>query len=151
MNDPQSKFRLIALLIWLCGILDCSYVCSRGIQPDPERIAALTELDPPSNIREVRGWLGAVQQLNIYHPHLAHYLKPVQDLTRKDVVWNWSKECDRAYTEVNKLIKERLHLRFYDPKRTAILMTDASFHGFGFTWSKQQSLMTKDRPLNLIS
>ena len=56
---------------------------NKGIQPDPERISALTDLDPPSNIREVRGWLGAVQQLNIYHPHLALYLKPVQELLER--------------------------------------------------------------------
>ena len=57
----------------------------------------------------------------------------IQELTKNNVVWNWSDQCNKAYLEINNLIKERLHLRFYDPSKPAILMTDASFHGFGFT------------------
>ena len=122
-------------------------VSDNGIQPDPDRVAALTELKPPSNIREVRGWLGAIQQLNIYHPHLAHFLKPVQDLTKKNVVWEWSDQCDRAYSEIISLIKQRLHLRFYDPNKPAILMTDASFHGFGFTLVQTAKTDNKGTPI----
>ena len=121
-------------------------VSDSGITPDPERISALTELGPPGNVREVRGWLGAIQQLNIYHPHLAHFLKPVQNLTRKDVVWNWDESCQKAFNEVNKLLKEHLHLKFYDPKRPAILMTDASFHGFGYTLLQIAKFDNNGRP-----
>ena len=109
-----------------------SLISQAGVAPDPSRIQALVGLTPPENVKEARGWLGAVGQLNIYHPHLAWFLKPIQALTKKDTKWNWSTECDRNYQEVKKLLLEHLNLKFYDPKKPSILMTDASFFGVGF-------------------
>ena len=118
-----------------------------GIKPDPERITALTNLDHPKNLKEVRGWLGAIQQLNIYHPNLASFLKPVQNLTKKDSVWNWTPECDKSYTEINKLLKEHLELKYYNPQKPAILMTDASFSGFGFVLVQTAKYDSKNQPI----
>ena len=118
-----------------------------GVQPDPERIAALVKLEPPKNVKEVRGWLGAIQQLNIYHPHLALYLKSVQNLTKKGAVWDWNQDCEKAYQEVNKLIQEHLHLKFFDCSKPAILMSDASFHGYGYTLVQAAKFDTKGNPV----
>ena len=122
-------------------------ISDAGVQPDPERIAALVKLEPPKNVKEVRGWLGAIQQLNIYHPHLALYLKSVQNLTKKGAVWDWNQDCQKAYEEVNKLIQEHLHLKFYDCSKPAILMSDASFHGYGYTLVQAAKFDTKGNPV----
>ena len=122
-------------------------ISDAGVQPDPDRISALVELDPPRNVKEVRGWLGAIQQLNIYHPHLALYLKPVQNLVRKDAVWDWNQDCERAYQEVRKLIQEHLHVKFYNPNKPAILMSDASFHGYGYTLVQAAKFDNKGNPV----
>ena len=122
-------------------------ISDAGVQPDPERIAALVKLEPPRNVKEVRGWLGAIQQLNIYHPHLALYLKSVQNLTKKGAVWDWNQDCQKAYEEVNKLIQEHLHLKFYDCSKPAILMSDASFHGYGYTLVQAAKFDTKGNPV----
>ena len=73
-------------------------------------------------------------------------MKPVQNLTKKGAVWNWDETCNNAYNEVKKLIKEHLHLKFYDPNRPAILMTDASYHGFGYTLVQTAKFDTYGRP-----
>ena len=38
-----------------------------------------------------------VQYLSKFIPHLADTLEPIRMLTRKDVVWNWSKSCEDAF------------------------------------------------------
>ena len=57
-----------------------------GISPDPEKIEAIVNLPAPKNIREVRSFLGMVNQLSKFTEHLADKTKPLRDLLRKKIL-----------------------------------------------------------------
>ena len=58
-------------------------VDSSGIQPDPSKVYAIFNVPAPEKVGDVRRFLGMVNQLNKFTPHLAETTKPLRDLLVK--------------------------------------------------------------------
>lgn len=56
---------------------------AEGVQPDPDKIRAVKAMKEPSNVSEVRSFLGMVNQLGKFIPGLAEKDKPLRDLLSK--------------------------------------------------------------------
>lgn len=56
-----------------------------GLQTDPEKVNAIKNYPPPTNIEELRRFLGMVNYLSRYLSHLTDDLQPLQNLLKKDV------------------------------------------------------------------
>ena len=65
----------------------CHVISADGIEADPEKIAASTNLSQPRNIQEVRSFLGMVNQLNKFTNHLADQTKSLIELLQNDCKW----------------------------------------------------------------
>ena len=70
-------------------------------------------------------------QLGYFHPGLSAMLKDTQNLTRKNVAWQWLEVHDKCFAEVKQMLQQDLQLKFYDPSKPAVLMVDTSFEGIG--------------------
>ena len=103
-----------------------------GIKPDPDRISALLNLEPPKNLKALRGWLGAVQQLNPFHHQIANFLHENVQLTKKDVAFVWTDKHQKAFEKTKEVLRSHLELTFHDPKQPTFLLSDASYFGMGF-------------------
>ena len=57
-------------------------VDEEGVKPDPDKVIAIREMKQPKNITELRRFLGMVNQLTKFSPHLADQTKPLRDLLR---------------------------------------------------------------------
>ena len=64
-------------------------ISSSGIEADPEKLRAITDLPPPQNVQEVRTFLGMVNQLGKFSEHLADKTKSIRDLLQKGNQWTW--------------------------------------------------------------
>ena len=62
-----------------------------GIEADPEKLQAIADLPPPQNVKEVRTFLGMVNQLSKYSEHLADKTKTIKD------GWTWGREQQKAF------------------------------------------------------
>ena len=58
-----------------------------GITPDPGKVHAVTAMSPPTNILEVRRFMGMVNQLSKFYPQLANKAKPINDLLGNKNEW----------------------------------------------------------------
>ena len=45
----------------------------KGYSPDPETIQGITEMTPPQTKQELQSFLGAVNYLQTFMPHLSHH------------------------------------------------------------------------------
>ena len=75
-------------------------ISADGIEADPEKIAAITNLSPPTNAQEVRLFLGMVNQLSKFTSHLAEKSKPLRELLQKDCAWVWGPAQAKAFEEI---------------------------------------------------
>lgn len=79
-----------------------------GIHPDQAKVQAITQLQPPNNVPELRRVLGMVHYLGRYLPHLSDVTKPMTDLLKSDAVWFWGAAQEEAFKKVKQLITETL-------------------------------------------
>jgi len=67
------------------------------VYADPEKITAVRSMPEPSNITQVRGFLGTANQLAKFLPDLAEITAPLRDLLRKEAEWHWGDEQQQAF------------------------------------------------------
>jgi predicted aspartyl protease len=64
-------------------------ISAEGISPDPDKLSAIVNMQPPTNLTELRCFLGMVNQLAKFASNLAENTAPLRKLLRKDREWTW--------------------------------------------------------------
>ena len=105
-------------------------ISSDGIQPLPEKLGSIKNMPAPWSMKEVKQFLGLAWYYYKFVPQFSYLSRPLTRLTQKDVLFEWTKECQSCF----KLLKETLctHpiLCYPDPNRPYVLFTDASKYGW---------------------
>ena len=73
-----------------------------GIEVDPSKVEAIKKMKAPTNILELRRFLGMVNQMGKYLPNLAQTTKPLRDLLSKDSHWMWDRAREEAFNEIKR-------------------------------------------------
>ena len=77
-----------------------------GLKPDPDKVKAIVNMKPPSDVAEIQRLAGMVNYLAKFLRGLSDAMKPIRYLTNKDVEWEWGKKQDDAFKKVKKLVAE---------------------------------------------
>ena len=65
----------------------------RGIDLDPKKSETINTLNPPTNLKEFRSFVGKVSYLRRFVPDLAEILKPLKEQTKKGITFVWFDQC----------------------------------------------------------
>jgi hypothetical protein len=106
-------------------------VGSQGIKPDPSKLKAVEEFSVPTNLTEVRSFLGLTTYYHRFVPSYSTVAEPLYRLQKKNVHFEWSSECQAAFEQIKQLLISSPTLRYPDFSREFMLMTDASDVGVG--------------------
>ncbi|XP_057760623.1 uncharacterized mitochondrial protein AtMg00860-like [Arachis stenosperma] len=102
-----------------------------GIAVDPSKIEAVVQWEPPTTVTEVRSFLGLAGYYRRFIKGFSQIALPLTYLTRKEVPFVWTAECDRSF----KMLKEKLTtspvLVLPDPQKPFEVYCDASHKGLG--------------------
>ena len=107
-----------------------------GIRMDMDKIKAIQERKPPTNVKQLQSFLGAT---NFYRKFILNYSKItacLHKLTSSQVKWIWSQECQEAFELLKKKFMEYPILRSPDFSLQFIVSTDASHTALGSTLSQ---------------
>ena len=88
-----------------------------GIRPDPKKTEAITEMKEPTNVSEMRSFLGMVNQLGKFIPQLAEKDKALRDLLLKKNCWVWDTDQVMAFKVLKEALASPPVLVMYDPNR----------------------------------
>ena len=58
---------------------------AKGLSPDPKKIAPVERMNLPQDVEMMRSFLGLVNYLNRFSPHLAELSKPLRQICRQNV------------------------------------------------------------------
>ena len=102
-----------------------------GISPINSKVQGITEKLRPTNLKELRSFLGAVNQFNKFIPDLASTCFPFRSILKKDAVWNWTPEHEKALMKVNSEVKRVAELTHFKRNKPLRIICDASKQGLG--------------------
>ena len=106
-------------------------ITSNGVEPDPQKIQAITNMPAPTNKAEVRTFQGTVTYLAKFLPHLSTIMEPIRSLLKDDADFMWSSAQENAFEEIKRMISNAPILAYYDSKKELIVQCDASNKGLG--------------------
>ena len=104
---------------------------TQGCKPSDTEVKAITEIPKPTYLKDPQTFLGMVQYLSKFSPRIAEITEPLHDLTKKHGPYAWGPEHNQTFDSIKKEIVQAPILRYHDPKKAAVLQTDASIKGLG--------------------
>lgn len=105
-------------------------ITSEGVGPDPEKIKTMVSWPPPTNIKQLRGFLGLTGFYQKFVKAYATVAAPLTQLLKKDS-FIWSTEAEQAFIRPKQAMTESPVLALPNFEETFILETDASGLGMG--------------------
>ncbi|RWR99670.1 Retrovirus-related Pol polyprotein from transposon 17.6-like protein, partial [Dinothrombium tinctorium] len=106
-------------------------ISAKGIEINQDRVNSILKIKDPTNITEVKSFLGV---LNYFRNHIKNFAisaEPLINLTRKKVKFNFEAEEKKAFDELKKSLCTAPILSFFDENLKTQLHTDASRKGIG--------------------
>ena len=125
-------------------------VDATGLHPMHEKVEAIKEAPSPSNVTELKAYLGLLNYYNKFLPNLSTVLAPVHKLLQKDTKWQWGDAQQAAFNTSKDLMQSAQVLVHYDPEKDIVLSCDASPYGVGAVLSHHMPDGT-ERPIGFTS
>ena len=106
-------------------------ISKNGISPDPEKTKAVKEMEAPTNVTELRRFMGIVNQLGKFSPRIAQLSSPLRELLSTKTDWQWDSRQEEAFNSIKTELTNPTILTLYNPKAEIKISADASSHGLG--------------------
>ena len=110
-----------------------------GISPNPDKVRVVQEFPTPSNLKELRNFLGLANRYRRFVKGFSHIAAPLNALTRKGVSFKWSEQCAVAFDKLKRALVSAPVLAYPNFCKPFLLLVDASSTGTGFTLRQVQN------------
>ena len=110
------------------------------VKMNPEKIEAIKRWRPPKNVLEVQQFLGLCNFYRRFIQDFAKLATPLYRLTRNDVLWEWSENCNHAFYYLKERLITYPIFRQPDLSKQFILETDASNLTLGAILSQEEEI-----------
>ena len=128
-----KKCKLLADKVTVLG-----HVSREGISTEPEKVRVVQEWPAPSNISQLRSFLGTASYYCHFVPKYADLAAPLYRMEQKSKNWEWTQGCHEAFLNIKHQIVDAPILAFPRLVTLFILDTDASDSGIGAVLSQLQ-------------
>ena len=110
-----------------------------GIQADPDKTSAITDMAPPTNVSELQRFMGMVNQLGKFSHNLADLTQPLRQLLSMKSTWLWGPSQDKAFHDIKAELAKPTIPALYNPQAPTKISADVSSHGLGAVLMQQDN------------
>lgn len=120
------------------------FISEKGIETDPQKLSAVNSWQIPTNVKELRGFLGLAGYYRKFVRDYALISKPLTDLLKVGA-FKWTAEAQDSFEKLKGALTSAPVLAVPNFEETFVIETDASKKGIGAV------LMQRNHPLAFIS
>ena len=124
-------------------------VSAEGISTAPDKINLVKSWPRPTNVREVRSFVGLCSYYRRYVHDFARIAEPLHALTRKNLKFAWDGLCEESFLTLKEALAVAPTLSLPTNQDVFILDTDASEIGLGAVLSKVEE--NEEKPISFES
>ena len=132
LREHQLYAKFIKCQFWLDRVAFLGHVVSaEGISVDPQKIEAIVDWKPPTNITEVRSFLGLAGYYRKFVEGFSKIATPLTKLTRKEEKFIWSEAYQNSFDELKQRLTTAPVLTLPSGSEGFTVYCDASKQGLG--------------------
>ncbi|CAM8968500.1 unnamed protein product [Rhodiola kirilowii] len=146
MEHLEAVFQILSQNSFLAKATKCEmaqgrvqylghYISGQGMEVDPNKIEAMQRWPIPTNLKQLRGFLGLTGYYRRFVPQYAQVAAPLTKLLRKDA-FIWDGEASGAFEKLKGMLAVAPTLVLPDFALTFKVQTDASGIGMGAVLSQ---------------
>lgn len=109
-----------------------------GISPTVSKVSAIQNFPAPTSSQEVRSFLGLINYLIRFIPHLATHTFLLRNLTKKHTKFEWTESEQHAFDYLKSIVTSETVLRHYVTGLRTKIVVDASPVGLGAILFQEQ-------------
>ncbi|XP_052299705.1 uncharacterized protein LOC107175370 [Citrus sinensis] len=126
------------------GIVLGHVISERGIEVDKSKIDLIRSLPPPTNVREVRSFLGHAGFYRRFIKNFSKIALPLYNLLQKDATFDFNEECQRAFKKLKEVLTSAPVIQPPNWDLQFEIMCDASDYVVGAVLAIRYLLTKKD-------
>ncbi|KAL2240852.1 UNVERIFIED_CONTAM: Transposon Ty3-I Gag-Pol polyprotein, partial [Sesamum indicum] len=132
LREKQFYGKFSKCEFWMEEISFLGRVVSKeGVEPDPAKVKAILEWEPPKNVSEIRSFLGLASYYRRCVKDFSIIAKPLTNLLKKNAPFNWNDKCAQSFEELKKRLTSAPILALPSGNGGYVVFTDASRQGLG--------------------
>ena len=113
-------------------------VSVNGLLPNPALLENVKNWNPPKDVKQIQQFIGLCNYYRRFIYGFSDLASPITELTKKDVPFRWSEECQNAFDLLKQALCSAPILAYPKNEGTYILHTDASDSGVSGVLSQVQ-------------
>ena len=110
-----------------------------GIKPNKEKVKAILDLKHPQKPKQLKSFLGTIQQVAKFLPRLSERTEKLPKLLKKITEWKWETEKQNDFETIKQMFTEEPALARYAKDKDNIVTIDASKTGLRIPLRQKQA------------
>ena len=132
LRDHQLYAKFSKCEFWLDMVKFLGHtISSEGISVDPSKVQEVMDWKPPTSVHQIRSFLGLAGYYRRFIPDFSRIAKPMTELLKKGVKYNWDAKCDEAFHTLRAHLTIAPVLAQPDNNKPYDVYCDASGTGLG--------------------
>jgi len=129
LREHRLYAKLNKCEFWLKEVTFLGHVIlAEGILVDPRKVEAVLKWERPTNVTEIRSFLGLA---GYYRRFIEGFSTIAAPMTRKETKWEWTSECESSFQELKRRLTTAPVLTLPSGMEGFVIYSDASKKGLG--------------------
>ena len=142
MRGNQLYAKFSKCQFWLDSVAFLGHVIlAEEVYVDPQKIEEIVNWKPPTNVTEIRSFLGLARYYRKFVEGFSKLAAPLTKLTRKEEKFVWSEACHQSFDELKRKLTSAPVLTLPSGKDGYTVYCDASRQGLGCVLMQHENVI----------